>query len=116
MGDLISTLSQTTWLVSGEDVRFGLEKPLYHPDTLLPNNRWKYLTFFFFLGPSVALGSSGIRGQVGTAAASLQHTGTATPDPSYICDLCRSSWQHQILNPLNEAWEQTPHPHGYLLD
>ena len=28
-------------------------------------------------------------------------------DLSYICDLCHSSWQCQILNPLNEARDQT---------
>ena len=30
-------------------------------------------------------------------------TATATQDPSHIYDLCHNSWQHQILNPLNEA-------------
>ena len=30
-------------------------------------------------------------------------TTTATPDPSHICDLHHSSWQHQILNPLSKA-------------
>ena len=24
---------------------------------------------------------------------------TATPDPSQVCDLQRSSWQHQIITP-----------------
>ena len=33
--------------------------------------------------------------------------GTATPDPSRICDLLRSLQQHQILNPLREARDQT---------
>ena len=28
---------------------------------------------------------------------------TATPDPSLICDLHCSLWQHWILNPLSEA-------------
>ena len=28
-------------------------------------------------------------------------------DPSHICDLCHSSWQHQILNPLSEIRDQT---------
>ena len=32
---------------------------------------------------------------------------TAMPDPSSTCDLHRSSWQHQILNPLSEAWDRT---------
>ena len=30
-------------------------------------------------------------------------TATATPDPSHVCDLHPSSWQHWILNPLSEA-------------
>ena len=34
-------------------------------------------------------------------------TATATLDPSHICDLCRSLWQHQILNPPSEARDQT---------
>ena len=39
-------------------------------------------------------------------------TATDTPDPSRICDLHHSSWQHQIFNPLSEAKDQTPKPHG----
>ena len=34
-------------------------------------------------------------------------TATATPDPSGICDLHLSSWQHWILNPLSRARDQT---------
>ena len=34
-------------------------------------------------------------------------TATATQDPSHICDLHHSSWQHQILNPLGKARDQT---------
>ena len=34
-------------------------------------------------------------------------TATATWDPSCICDLCRSFHQHQILNPLSKARDQT---------
>ena len=32
---------------------------------------------------------------------------TATPDPSPICNLCHSSQQHQILNPVSEARDRT---------
>ena len=32
---------------------------------------------------------------------------TATPDPSHICNLCHSSQQHQILNPVSEARDRT---------
>ena len=28
---------------------------------------------------------------------------TAMQDPSHVCDLYHSSWQRQILNPLNKA-------------
>ena len=31
---------------------------------------------------------------------------TATPDPSRVCNLHHSSWQHWILNPLSEARNQ----------
>ena len=34
-------------------------------------------------------------------------TAIATWDPSRICDLHHSLWQHQILNPLSEARDQT---------
>ena len=37
----------------------------------------------------------------------LLATATATWDPSHVCDLHHSSWQHRILNPLNEAWDQS---------
>jgi len=34
-------------------------------------------------------------------------TATATPDPSWVCDLHHSSQQHRILNPLSEARDRT---------
>ena len=34
-------------------------------------------------------------------------TATATQDLSHVCDPHHSSWQHRILNPLNEARDQT---------
>ena len=34
-------------------------------------------------------------------------TATAIQDPSHICNLCHSLWQHWILNPLREARDQT---------
>ena len=34
-------------------------------------------------------------------------TATAMPDPSYICDPHHSSQQCQMLNPLNDARDQT---------
>ena len=35
------------------------------------------------------------------------NTAKATPDLNYICDLCCSLLQHQILNPLCKARDQT---------
>ena len=34
-------------------------------------------------------------------------TATATQDPSHVCDLHHSSWQHWILNLLSEARDRT---------
>ena len=34
-------------------------------------------------------------------------TARATRDPSPICNLHHSSWQHQILNPLSKARDRT---------
>ena len=54
----------------------------------------------------VAYGSSRARGPTG-AAAEAYSTALATPDPSHICDLYHSSQQHQILNLLSKARDQT---------
>ena len=51
--------------------------------------------------------SSQATGQIGASAASLHHTAMATPDPSCLCDLHRSLWQRQILNPLSETRDGT---------
>ena len=32
---------------------------------------------------------------------------TAMPDPSHVCKLYHSSWQHQILNPLSKVRDRT---------
>ena len=37
-------------------------------------------------------------------------TATANQNLSHICDLYHSSWEHQILNPLSEARDQTRIP------
>ena len=50
----------------------------------------------------VAYGSSWARGQI-RATTEAYTTATAMPDPSHICNLCCSWWQHQILNALSEA-------------
>ena len=64
------------------------------------------LFVLFFRAPGGAYGNSQARGQIG-ATAVAKATATATPDPSHVCNLHESSWQCQILNPLNEARDQT---------
>ena len=71
-----------------------------------------YLSFFlpFFLfsfyGCTCGIwkfpGKGRIRATVETYA-----TATAMPDPSHISDLYHSLWQHQTLNPLSKARDQT---------
>ena len=61
--------------------------------------------FFFFLQP-VAYGSFRARGQIRAPAEAYAIT-TAKSDPSHICDLHHSLWQHWILNPLSEARDRT---------
>ena len=51
-------------------------------------------------------GSSQARGHI-RAAAEACATAMAIPDPSHICDLCHILRQHQILNPLSKARDQT---------
>ena len=60
--------------------------------------------FFSFQGPLVTYGGSQAKGQIGATAYT---TATATWDLSRVYELYHSSWQHQILNPLNEARDQT---------
>ena len=68
-----------------------------------------YFSFLFFLfffllfrATPVAYGISWARGQIKVATFSL-----ATHDPSCFCNLCHSSQQCQILNPLSEARDWT---------
>ena len=64
--------------------------------------------FFFFLGlhlQHMEISSLGVKSELQLPAYA---TATETPDPSCIHDLCHSSWQHQILNPLSKARDWTP--------
>ena len=64
--------------------------------------------FFFRAAPALACGGSQTRCQI-TSELQLPAytTATATPDPSHVCDLHRSSRQRRILNPLSQARGQT---------
>ena len=63
--------------------------------------------FFFFLGPylwHMEVPRLGVKLELQLLAYIIA---TATQDLSYVCDLHHRSWQHQILNPMNEARDQT---------
>ena len=63
---------------------------------------------FFFLGPHLRhteVPRLGVQSELQLPACT---TATAMPDPSCICDLHHSLWQHQILNPLSEVRDRTP--------
>ena len=66
-----------------------------------------FYLFLLFRAMPMAHGSSQVRGQIRAAAASLHHSHSNAPDGSPICDLRHSSGQRQILNPLNDARDQT---------
>ena len=66
-----------------------------------------YVILFFFAGPHPQH-TEGPRLGVESERQLLAYTtATATPDPSRICDLYRSSQQRQILNLLSEARDRT---------
>ena len=62
--------------------------------------------FYLFRATPAAYGSSQARGRIGAAAAGLHHS-HSNNGSSCLCDLCYSSQQCQILNPLSEARDPT---------
>ena len=69
-----------------------------------------YYHFFFFLGLHLwhmKVLKLGVKSELQLLAYATT-TAIAMPDPSCICDLHHSSLQHQILNPLSKAGDQTP--------
>ena len=54
----------------------------------------------------MAHGCSQARDRIGATAAAYA-TAAAMQDPSHVCDLHHSTRQRRILNPLNEARDQT---------
>ena len=77
--------------------------PHYLPPT------WRIILFYFicFLGPHpwpMDIPRLGVEWELHLPAYT---TATATPDPSYVCDLHCSSQQRWILNPLSEAKDWT---------
>ena len=58
------------------------------------------IAFFFFRATPVANGHSQARGRIRAMAAGPHHSHSKW-DPSHVCKLHHSSWQHWILNPLS---------------
>ena len=68
-----------------------------------------FFFFFFFFGPHVQhmeVPKLGVELEL-LLLPPAYTTATAVPDPSLVCDLHHSSRQHQILNPVSEARDQT---------
>ena len=66
-----------------------------------------YFVLFCFLGPHprrVEVPRLGVESELQLPA---YITTTATQDPSRVYNLQHTSWQYQILNPLNEARDRT---------
>jgi len=66
-----------------------------------------FFCFFFVLGPHLLHMEVPRLGDELELQLPVYTTATATWDPRHICDPHHSSQQHQILNPLNEAKDQT---------
>ena len=64
------------------------------------------MIFFLFLAAPAAYGSFWARGQIRITATAYA-TGAARTDSGHICDLYHNLGQHQVLNPLSEARDQT---------
>ena len=77
-----------------------------------------WFSFAFFRATPTPYGGSQARGQIGAVASQpvVYATATATQNPSHICDLHHSSRKCRIHNPLSEAKDRTPQPHGYQSD
>ena len=65
-----------------------------------------FFVFCLFRATPTAPGGSQARGQVGVVAASLRHS-HSNADPRCVCNLHCNSRQHQMLNALSEARDQT---------
>ena len=96
-----------------------ITSPLNHSSSVLtcfpvsPQSILFFLSFFFFfflsfLGPHPQHTEVPRLGVESNLYLLAYTTATAMPDPNHIYDLHHRSRQHQILNPLSEARDQTP--------
>ena len=63
-----------------------------------------FYLFFAFLNICMDIPRLGVKSELRLLAYT---TAATTPDPSRVCHLHHSSWQHQIFNPLGKARDQT---------
>ena len=111
---------KSTILQFFKNVLFNLTSLNYHVainDLIWWFHLYIFLPSFFlsfFLAAPAVYGSSPARGQMELQLWATV-TATATPGPSFICDLHQSLQQLQILNPLNEARDSNPHPNGHYV-
>ena len=63
----------------------------------------KSLFFFFWSFRAIPAAYGGFQATGLELKLLAYTTARAMPDPSCICDLHHSSWQHQIFNPLRKA-------------
>ena len=80
--------------------RFSFFPPSFLPPSLPP-----FLSLLF-RSAFAAYGNSKARGQITPVAAGLHHSHSSSGSDC-ICNLHRSSWQRQILNPLSESRDRT---------
>ena len=83
-------------LVLTTSLLYPCEASLTLSQAFCPKAHYIYFFLFFFfllMATPAAYGCSHARGLIRAVAASL-HTATATQDPSLVCDLHHSSWQH----------------------
>ena len=76
-------------------------------DSRVPLDSRYHFFFLLFRAKFAAYGSSLARGQISELQLPAYATATAMWNPSHICDLHHSSWQHWIPNPLSKARDQT---------
>ena len=87
--------------------KFFFSDSFDHKFYILLHNHKRFFFFFAFLGlypRYMEVPRLEVRSELQLP---VYTTATAMPDPSCICNLYHSSWQHQILNPLSEARNQT---------
>ena len=103
--NVLPMFSSRSFIVSG-----FMFRPLFHFEFIFVygvRECFNFIYLFFFLGlhlQHMEFPQLGVELELQLPAYT---TATAMPDPSHICDLCSSLWQHQILNPGSKTRDWT---------